>query len=74
MVAVSCEVVPFSRFRVVGFSVTPVTAMLGVNTVMAQVAFFPPSAVVAVMVVAPLARAVTSPLALTVAMATLLDE
>ena len=68
-VAVSCCVLPFIIVAVVGETETP---LAGVVTVTVQVAFLPPSVVVAVMVAVPLAFAVTRPEELTVATVLLL--
>ena len=68
-VAVSCCVWPLIIVAVVGETETP---LAGVVTVTVQVAFLPPSVVVAVIVAVPLAFAVTRPEELTVATALLL--
>ena len=58
---------------VVGFTVTPVTGTVAVDTVTALVAVKPPSWVLTVMVAVPLATPVTSPVELTVATEVLPD-
>ena len=63
-VAVRFRVAPGFSVRVVGFRETPVT---GVRTVTAQVAVWPPSVVLTVMVALPFATAVTTPFASTLA-------
>jgi hypothetical protein len=62
MVAVNWVVEPVVTERDVALSVTPVTATVGVVTVIRQVAVLFPSLVLTVMVVVPTACAVTSPL------------
>ena len=62
--------------ELVGDTDTPVTETveLPIFTVIAEVAVFPPSAVVTVIVAAPLAFPVTKPVELTVATEVLLDD
>ena len=73
IVFVSCAVPFIPTLKVVGAIVTPVTATVDVLTVTLLVAVFPPSTVVAVIVVVPAAIAVTNPLLFTVATAALLE-
>ncbi len=71
-VAVSCCVWFAKIDAVVGLTVTPVVATT--VTVMAEVAVFPPSCVVTVIVAVPAAMPLTSPEELTVATEALLDD
>jgi hypothetical protein len=64
---VSCTVSPIYLVVDVKFRLTPVTATVIVDTVTAQVAVYPPSTVVTVIVVFPAATPDTNPLELTVA-------
>jgi hypothetical protein len=73
MVFASCAVPLIPTLKVVGAIATLVTATVEVLTVTLQIAVFPPSAVVAVIVVLPAAIAVTNPLLFTVATAALLE-
>jgi len=71
--AVSCCVAPTATLAEAGVTVTPVTEIAIPVTVIALVAVNEPSAVVTVIVASPGATAVTRPVALTVAIAVLLD-
>jgi hypothetical protein len=73
-VADNCCVALTSREAEVGDTVTPVTATDEVVTLIAEVAVFPPSLVLTVIVAVPTALAVTSPVELTVAIVELLDQ
>ena len=66
-VAVRVPVPPGARDKLVGVTLTPVTATTRVETVTSLLAVKPPSDVVAVMVAVPSPCAVTTPLELTVA-------
>jgi hypothetical protein len=72
MVAVSGDLSPIVRFNPAELKVTPATGT-GSATVIAQVAVLLPSAVVTVTIAVPVAKAVTSPLLLTVATLVLSD-
>ena len=64
-VAASASLLPFSSEMSVLSSVTPVTATVAAFTTILQVAVFPPSLVVTVMVASPAFMAFTFPLSLT---------